>query len=141
MREPVTRFPQTGKEIEMQAKLTPVPYIFKIPMGLLGGMEAITLRQSLDKLIGNNVHHLTLDMRNTRAINGPGLRFLADLYLSLYKMDGSLRLIHVSPNLARLLNFVGLSPTIPLEEENNIGNARHAISSGPPLTSRCLAFR
>ncbi len=141
MRESVTRLPRFGKEIVMQAKMMSVPYTFKIPMELLGGLEAITLRQSLDKLIDTNVHHLTLDMRNVRAINGPGLRFLADLYLSLYKMDGSLRLIHVSSKMAGLLNSVGLSPTIALEEENSVGNAHLAIDNRPTAAPRCLAFR
>lgn len=94
--------------------LKPIPYTFKIPMELLGGLEVHTLRPALDRLANNGTHHFQLDMENVRLMNGPGLRFLADMHLSLIRLGGSLCLINVSPNLAELLESVGLTHSIPL---------------------------
>jgi len=67
------------------------------------------LRPTLEALIQRGRLKLVLDVTNVSYIDSAGVGFLVSKYVSAHRRGGGIKLVHVTPRVARVLEITSLS--------------------------------
>jgi anti-anti-sigma factor len=75
--------------------------------GRVDSEGAVDLDLALQAATSENKHKMVLDMSQVRYINSSGLRTLADILTQNKHNGGDLKLVNLSPKVARVFQIIG----------------------------------
>jgi len=87
------------------------------------------LRDRVDGLVAQGRVKIVLDMRDVTRLDSFGIGLLVSKYLSVHNRGGELKLLHVTPRAAHLLEVTKLSSVFAIFESEN--EAIRSFASGP----------
>ena len=88
------------------------------------------LRDALDGQISGGVRQLTIDLSGLRFADSGSIRALTAAHLALKAQGGSLELLHPQPNVARILELLGIDQVLTVQPQPDSGTAGARLQEG-----------
>jgi anti-anti-sigma factor len=92
-----------------------------IKVNLIGRLDTNTspkLEEMLDVTLTKNIKMLTLDMSQLEYISSAGLRVLFKASKTLKGQDGQLAMMHLQPQIQKVLDIVKALPSVPIFKDD-----------------------
>ncbi len=70
---------------------------------LMGGPEAVSLNETVNRFLDNNILNLVIDLSNVEKMNSSGLGILIKVLTTFKANGGTLKLANVNPKIQNLL--------------------------------------
>lgn len=94
--------------MKINAKDTPSATIISLDGDFLSEVDQIALRDKVRILVGENTHHIIINLSGVKHINSCGLGSLVCALTTLRKIGGDLRLACTGHEVERVLKITGL---------------------------------
>jgi len=89
------------------------------PEGEIDMFNSKELRSAIEGVIEKDQARLILDMKSVKLLDSSGIAVLVSLKRKLDTMGGCMKLVHLHPDVSRVLDITGLLPYLDIFSDMN----------------------